>query len=64
MSDKKTLIRMIKRMEDKLKELMPPAEYERFIVTCSRDTFREEVEEMTDSPFKQFILDNFDQITR
>lgn len=49
--------------EKKLKELMGEDEYHKFIIAVSKDGFREEIEGMADSEFKDFCLKNFDMIT-
>lgn len=49
--------------EKKLKELMGEEEYQKFVIEVSKDGFREELEGMADSEFKDFCIKNFDMIT-
>lgn len=55
---------MMRAMDDALKELMEPAEYNIFMARIARKAFRMDVDAMADGEFKDFILDNFDDITR
>lgn len=61
--DKKIMMILIAEMENKLKEFMSEEEYHSFSVNLARNAFKQEVEGMADSPFKQFVLQNFDKIT-
>lgn len=54
---------VIKEYERKLKEYMSEDEYTRFSIWVSKNGFRQEVENMEDGEFKNFILENFDTIT-
>lgn len=57
------LMQIIKLYEDKLKELMPEAEFRAFIEQTARATFLSEVMAMPDGEFKQTIIDNWSAIT-
>lgn len=50
--------------EEKLKELMPEAEYQEFIKDVSRKAFNMEIDALPDSDFKDFCVKNFDMITQ
>ena len=55
---------VMKKMESKLIELMGQKEYAAFAIEIAREGFREEVNGMADSEFKDFIEENFDEITK
>ena len=55
---------VIKRLEAKLKELMPNDEFLAFIKNACDEAFRIEVEEWEDGDFKQFVLENFGEIVK
>lgn len=59
----KAMTHMMKRMEDKLRELMGEEEFHKFSVELAKESFRKEVEGMADSDFKRFVTANFDDIT-
>ena len=49
--------------EEKLKELMTQVEFKTFSVEVAKKMFRAEIEGMKDGDFKDFCIDNFDNIT-
>ena len=49
--------------EEKLKELMTQVEFKTFSVEVAKKVFRAEIEGMKDGDFKDFCIDNFDNIT-
>lgn len=55
---------VMKAMESKLIELMGREAYAKFAAEIAREGFRKEVEGMADGDFKNFIMDNFDNITK
>lgn len=55
---------LMKRMDDKLLELMGPEAHAEFSAQIARDAFREEVDEMENCGFKSFVQENFDEITK
>lgn len=57
-------IRIMKLMEEKLIELMGQEAYTAFAAKIARDAFREEVDGMAESDFKNFIMENFEEITK
>ena len=59
----KIMMRAIKRMEDKLIELMGEEAYTEFATKIATEAFREEVEGMEDDEFRELTLANFDDIT-
>ena len=54
----------IRKLEEKLIELMGEEEYVKFSIQIARVGFRKEIEGMADSEFKEFAIKNFDYITR
>lgn len=54
---------VIKEYEKKLQELMGE-DFTEFAHEVCKQGFRKEMEQMAESEFKDFILDNFDDITR
>lgn len=58
------LTRWLKVFEDKLKEEMGDAVYNRWSVQAAKDMFRAEVESMEDEEFKQHVFENWDEITK
>ncbi len=62
MSDEEMLAFICKEYEKKLHELMPEEEYIAFITATAKKGFRQEIENMADSDFKEFCLDRFDFI--
>lgn len=57
------LNKLCKAYEEKLKSLMGKDAYERFVTSIARDMFLEDINNMDDSKFKDFCIDNFDLIT-
>ena len=55
---------MLKKMEEKLIELMGQEAYIEFSVQIAREGFRKEVEGMEDGDFKNFVIENFDKIVQ
>ena len=58
------LTRWLKVFEDKLKEEMGEAVYNRWSVQAAKDMFRAEVEGMEDEEFKQLVFEKWDDITK
>lgn len=58
------LIKMMKAYEVKLLEYMAEDDYSKWSKELAKQMFREEVESMQDSDFKEFILENFEHITK
>lgn len=54
--------KVMRYMEEKLKELMGEKEYALWSAETAKKVFREEVQRMEDGDFKDFILTNFDEI--
>lgn len=61
--DEKFYMYVISAYEKKLKELMNREEFLEFVKSVAKDGFKEEVEGMVDSDFKNFCLENFNKIT-
>ena len=57
-------ITIIKRMEEKLIELMGAEAYEEFAKETAREAFLEEVKEMPESDFKAVTMNNIERITK
>ena len=55
---------VIKRLEEKLQELMGKDEAVAFLKQVCDEAFRIEIEGLPDSDFKEFVLGNFDEITK
>ena len=55
---------IIKRYEEKLEELMSAGDLHKFSKLIAKELFKMEIDNMPDSDFKQFCIDNFDEITR
>lgn len=58
------LVYVIRAYEAKLAELMGRQAFKEFAAEISRRGFKKEIEQMAQSDFKDFILDNFEDITR
>ena len=56
-------IYIIKRYEEKLKQLMPPKDYREFVDQVSRENFLRDIMSFEDEDFKKFCLDNIEAIT-
>lgn len=61
-NDKATL-HMISKMEAKLRELMGEKAYAEFAVQIAKESFLIDVTTMKDGDFKDFVMENFDEIT-
>lgn len=59
----KYLMLMIKRFEEKLKELMGEAEYMEFSKEVAKEAFFAECTDLPDGEFKDFCIDNFGYVT-
>ena len=59
----KCLLYIINAYEKKLKELMGE-EFVEFTKEVAKEAFKEEIDGMAESNFKNFCLENFDMITR
>ena len=59
----KSLLYIINAYEKKLKELMGE-EFVEFTKEVAKGAFKEEIDGMAESNFKNFCLENFDMITR
>ena len=57
------LNKVCKAYEEKLKSLMNKDDYDRYITSIARDMFLEDINNMADSKFKDFCIDNFGLIT-
>ena len=57
------LNKLCKSYEEKLKSLMTKDAYERYVTSIARDMFLEDINNMADSKFKNFCIDNFGLIT-
>jgi len=53
----------LRKMEEKLKEFMTEEEYDKFSTEIANEGFKNEVENLPDGKFKNFIIDHFDEIT-
>lgn len=54
----------MKKMEEKLIELMGQEAYAEFSTEIARKGFRAEIEEMAEGEFKNFCIEYFDDITK
>lgn len=64
MNKNEFMINLLNRMEDKLVELMGGKAYSVWAAETARDMFRQSVEDMEDGDFKDFVLENLEQITK
>lgn len=55
---------VMKKMEEKLIELMGHEAYAEFSTKIAKEGFRAEIEGMAEGEFKDFCIENFDDITR
>ena len=55
---------IIREYENKLKELMSEKEFAKFAKEVAKKSFKADVDSMEDGEFKNFVLDNFNKITR
>ena len=51
------------KMEHKLRELMSEEDFNAFIKETAKEAFRSEVNDLNDGDFKEFVLENFSEIT-
>ena len=63
MSKHKYVMHMMKRMEEKLIELMGHEEYGEFSKEIAKEAFRMEMEDLPASEFKDYVLGHFDTFT-
>lgn len=64
MAENEFLINLLNRMEDKMVELMGGKAYSIWAAETARDMFRQSVEDMDNSDFKDYILEHFEEITK
>lgn len=57
-------IYILMEYEKKLKELMTEKEYKEFVMKVAKEGFKKEIEGMVDSEFKDFCMENFEEIIR
>lgn len=57
------LMKLCKMYEEKLIELMGGRKFYKFSTDCAKSLFMDDVCSMENNDFKQFILDNFEEIT-
>lgn len=62
MTNEQRLNKIVLEYEQKLAELMPDDEYWEFVSGIARKLFREEIDEMADGEFKDFVLENYRNI--
>ena len=63
MNEKATMY-ILKKYEEKLLEYMTKKDYTEFSAQVAKEAFRIEVEDMVEGPFKNFVRENFERITR
>lgn len=51
------------KFDEKLKELMPYKDFVEMSAKIGKEMFRQDIEEMPDGDFKDFVLENMDRIT-
>lgn len=54
----------IKAYEEKLKELMSVAEFNEFVTNVAKGAFWQTIQDLPDSDFKKFAMENFEEITK
>lgn len=64
MRENEFMIDLLNRMEDKMVELMGGKAYSVWATETARDMFRQSVEDMDNSDFKDYILEHFEEITK
>ena len=64
MAENEFQINLLNRMEDKMVELMGGKAYSIWAAETARDMFRQSVEDMDNSDFKDYILEHFEEITK
>ena len=62
MTNEQRLNKIVLEYERKLAELMPDDEYWKYITGVAQKLFREEIDEMADGEFKDFVLENYRNI--
>lgn len=62
-SEERAMI-LLEKHEKKLIELMGEEAYYEWAVAIAKEAFLIEIEGMADSPFKDFVISHFDEITR
>lgn len=55
---------LVKKYDEKLKELMSEEEYEKWSLETAKEMFKRDIEQIEDNEFKQFCIDHFDEITK
>ena len=63
MYTKQQLLKLCKKYEEKLKKLMKPVDYRKFINDCAIEMFKDEINSIEDGDFKNFVLEHFEEIT-
>lgn len=61
--DDESLMIILKRYEEKLKEYMTPEEFSEFTTQVAKESFFSELTRLPDGAFKDFAIDNFQHIT-
>lgn len=61
--DSESLMIILKRYEEKLKEYMTQEEFSEFATQVAKESFFSEATRLPDGDFKDFVLDNFHHIT-
>lgn len=59
-----SLLYMMTKMEEKLRELMGDEEYQAFARQTAKDALLKEIDEMLGGDIREFVLEHFDEITR
>ena len=59
--DEALLNNILGALENKLKELMTPDEFEAFVVEVERDSLKKAIDSLPDSEFKKFALEDFEK---
>jgi len=62
--NREQLMAVIKMYEEKLKEFMTDKDYMEFCAKVAKTVFLAEIMSFPDGEFKDFVLDNFDLITK
>ena len=58
-----SLLYMMTKMEEKLRELMGDEEYQVFARQTAKDALLKEIDEMLGGDIREFVLEHFDEIT-
>lgn len=64
MTELERITRCAKAYEEKLIELMEPEAFTKYAKEVAKKLFMEEAEGMAESDFKDFVRENFDEITK